>query len=143
MQERHSGENIMQRMGKVIAIWKLDDKMTGVVTDNASNGTKALNAQRGILELNGLTCSAHSLQMSINKALCLKEIDDLCWKSGKLVAHFRHSTIASDKLSSKATRAAWLANRAPHAKLTDEMELYLPDARKTCQAPACYPKCTC
>ncbi|KAH6935576.1 hypothetical protein HPB50_006836 [Hyalomma asiaticum] len=99
MQERHTGENIMQRMAEVIAVWKLDGKVTAVVTDNASNGIKAVNALRGILEPNDVTCSAHSLHLSINKALSLKEIDDLCRKSGKLVAHFRHSTIASDELS--------------------------------------------
>ncbi|KAL1463969.1 hypothetical protein MTO96_043093, partial [Rhipicephalus appendiculatus] len=39
------------------------------------------------------------LHLSIKKALSHKEIDGLCQKSGKLVAHFRHSTIASDELS--------------------------------------------
>lgn len=99
MHERHTGENTMQRMAEVIVVWKLDGKVTAVVTDNASNGIKAVNALRGILELNDVTCSAHSLPLSINKALSLKEIDELCRKSGKLVAHFRHSTIARDELS--------------------------------------------
>ncbi|XP_037503192.2 E3 SUMO-protein ligase ZBED1-like, partial [Rhipicephalus sanguineus] len=99
MQERHTGENIMQRMQEVIAVWKLDGKVTAVVTDNASNGIKAVNALRGILEPNDVTCSAHSLHLSIKKALSDKEIDGLCQKSGKLVAHFRHSTIASDQLT--------------------------------------------
>ncbi|KAH8031898.1 hypothetical protein HPB51_021540 [Rhipicephalus microplus] len=132
----------MQRMTEVIVVWKLDGKVTAVVTDNASNGIKAVNALRGILELNDVTCSAHSLHLSINKALSLKEIDELCRKSGKLVAHFRHSTIARDELS-RRLRAARLANRAPHAKLNAEMELYLPDARKACHTPVCHPKCTC
>ncbi|KAH7963480.1 hypothetical protein HPB52_021247 [Rhipicephalus sanguineus] len=99
MQERHRGENIMQRMQEVIAVWKLDGKVTAVVTDNASNGIKAVNALRDILEPNDVTCSAHSLHLSIKKALSDKEIDGLCQKSGKLVAHFRHSTIASDQLT--------------------------------------------
>ncbi|XP_072140743.1 E3 SUMO-protein ligase ZBED1-like [Dermacentor andersoni] len=44
MQERHTGENIMQRMQEVISAWKLDGKVTAVVTDNASNGINAVNA---------------------------------------------------------------------------------------------------
>ncbi|XP_037505931.1 E3 SUMO-protein ligase ZBED1 [Rhipicephalus sanguineus] len=86
MQERHTGENIMQRMQEVIAVWKLDGKVTAVVTDNASNGIKAVNAL---------------LHLSIKKALSDKEINGLCQKSGKLVAHFRHSTIASDQLTGR------------------------------------------
>ncbi|XP_070382769.1 E3 SUMO-protein ligase ZBED1-like [Dermacentor albipictus] len=99
MQERHTGENITQRMQEVISAWKLDGKVTAVVTDNASNGINAVNALQGILEPNDVTCSAHSLHLSIKKALSNKEIDGLCQKSGRLVAHFRHSTVASDELS--------------------------------------------
>ncbi|KAH7951110.1 hypothetical protein HPB52_004741 [Rhipicephalus sanguineus] len=89
----------MQRMQEVIAVWKLDGKVTAVVTDNASNGIKAVNALRDILEPNDVTCSAHILYLSIKQALSDKEINGLCQKSGKLVAHFRHSTIASDQLT--------------------------------------------
>ncbi|KAH7983508.1 hypothetical protein HPB52_012383 [Rhipicephalus sanguineus] len=77
MQERHTGENIMQRMQEVIAVWKLDGKP------------------------NDVNCYAHSLHLSIKKALSDKEINGLCQKSGKLVAHFRHSTIASDQLTGR------------------------------------------
>ncbi|KAH7958664.1 hypothetical protein HPB49_004079 [Dermacentor silvarum] len=99
MPERHTGENITQRMQDVISGWKLDGKVTAVVTDNAPNGINAVNALEGILETNDVTCSAHSLHLSIKKALSKKEIKELCQKSGRLVAHFRHSTIASDELS--------------------------------------------
>ncbi|KAH7969549.1 hypothetical protein HPB52_019377 [Rhipicephalus sanguineus] len=99
MQERNTGENIMQRIQEVIAVWKLDGKVTAVVIDNASNGIKAVNALRDILEPNDVTCSAHSPHLSIKKALSDKEIDGLCQKTGKLVADFRHSTIASDQLT--------------------------------------------
>ncbi|XP_070385732.1 E3 SUMO-protein ligase ZBED1-like [Dermacentor albipictus] len=99
MQERHTGENITQRMQEVISAWNLDGKVTAVVTDNASNGINAVNALQGILEPNDVTCSAHSLHLSIKKALANTEINDLCQKSGRLVAHFRHSTVASDELS--------------------------------------------
>ncbi|KAL1437650.1 hypothetical protein MTO96_041585 [Rhipicephalus appendiculatus] len=86
-------------MEEVIAVWKLDGKVTAAVTDNTSNGIKTVNALRCILEPNDVTCSAHSLHLSIKKAHSHKEIDGLCQNSGKLVAHFRHSTIASDVLS--------------------------------------------
>ncbi|KAL1460422.1 hypothetical protein MTO96_043297 [Rhipicephalus appendiculatus] len=91
----------MQRMEEVIAVWKLDGKVTAVVTDNASNGIKAVNALRAILEPNHVSSSAHSLHLNIKKADSHQEIDGLCQKSGKLVAQFRHSTVTSDVLSGR------------------------------------------
>lgn len=101
MEERHTGENIMQRMQEVITGWKLDGKVTAVVTDNASNGINAVNALPCVLEPNDLTCSAHTLHLSIKKALTNKDIDALCQKSGRLVAYFKHSTVATEELSRK------------------------------------------
>ena len=54
-----------------------------------------------IQEQDGLTCAAHTLQLVVNEVLAYPEIQEICQKAGKLVAHFRHSNVATTALQSK------------------------------------------
>ncbi|XP_040065274.1 E3 SUMO-protein ligase ZBED1-like [Ixodes scapularis] len=111
MDQRHTAENLMMRMQQVISYWNLDCKVTAVVTDNAVNGTNAVEGLPSLLESRDLTCSAHSLHLSVNKGMNIHEIESLCRKAGKLVAHFKHSTIASDGLSRRQEQLGLLPER--------------------------------
>ncbi|KAL4089311.1 hypothetical protein QTP88_024365 [Uroleucon formosanum] len=48
-----------------------------------------------------VTCAAHSLQLSINKALREDSISEILDQSSKLVGHFKHSNLAKQSLLNK------------------------------------------
>lgn len=111
MEERHTAANLCDIMQNILTEWGINDKTTAIITDNAANVTNAVADIDCIEEKSGLTCAAHSLQLAANKALALEPIADICQKAAKLVAHFRHSSIASAALEKKQEQLGLAKNK--------------------------------
>lgn len=70
MEERHTALNIADKLENVFFSWEIKDKVTTVITDNAKNVVNAVQLLSNTTNNNisDVTCAAHSLQLSINKA---------------------------------------------------------------------------
>lgn len=99
MEERHTAQHLASKLQSIIEEWDLTGKVTAIVTDNASNILAALRLLNDIVtETEGVTCAAHSLQLSIYKGLQIYEIDRIICKASKIISHFRHSNVAANAL---------------------------------------------
>lgn len=58
-------------------------------------------------ETGGLTCGAYSLQLSIYKGLQIYDNDNIICKPSKIVAHFRHSNVATNALEKAQEQAQY------------------------------------
>lgn len=87
----HTGQNISLVLNASKSLWNLDNKIVGIVTDNASNITNAV-----LLSNNELVrCHAHTLQLCIKDSLASQsEIEKTLTKCRRLVAHFKHSSVS-------------------------------------------------
>ena len=61
----HSAYEIRDHLFDLLNEWELSSKITVIVTDNAFNMKKACN----YMEIERISCSAHTLQLSIGKGL--------------------------------------------------------------------------
>jgi len=100
MEERHTALNIADKLENVFSNWEIKDKVTTVITDNAKNVVNAVQLLSNTTNNNisDVTCAAHSLQLSINKALKEDTISEILNQSSKLVGHFKHSNLAKQSL---------------------------------------------
>ncbi|XP_026828422.1 zinc finger BED domain-containing protein 1 [Ooceraea biroi] len=99
MEECHTAQHLSSKLQFIIREWNLIGKVTAIVTDNASNILAALRLMNNIIEeTEDVTCSAHSLQLSIYKGLQIDDINCIINKASKIVAHFKHSTVATNAL---------------------------------------------
>jgi zinc finger BED domain-containing protein 1 (E3 SUMO-protein ligase ZBED1) len=87
VEERHYSENCAEHFSTVARSWNVYEKVTTFGTDNARNMTAAL----GMLPFQSMPCAAHSLQLSVNKAVAESGVDGLLAKCRKIVGHFKHS----------------------------------------------------
>ena len=101
--ERHTAENLsgLLRVSEIINEFGLQGNLTTIVTDNAANALHSVELMEGIEETIDAQCAAHTLQLAVNDGLKLKPIKDLCTKASKMVAHFKHSNVASYALEEK------------------------------------------
>lgn len=76
--------------------WNLSDKKLYVVTDNATDIQSAFKQVDGMTHI---PCVAHTLQLSIKKALLVTEIAALRTKCRAIAAHFRQSSKAKHMLN--------------------------------------------
>lgn len=97
--ERHTSENLAEALQQIISDWKLDEKVTAVVHDNAANIVNACSTLQAIDE--NISCFAHSLQLVVGKALDIAEVKNLVNKCSSVVGHFKHSTVACNALKLK------------------------------------------
>lgn len=100
LSERHTAANLTDKLENIMEHWQLNGKVTAVVTDNAQAAQNAVR-DLDVCFNTGVTCAAHSLQLCINKALKYEDGADLCEKASKIVAHFRHSNVATTALEKK------------------------------------------
>lgn len=100
MSERHTAENLTERMENIISNWSLDNKVSAVVHDNAAN----IVASMRDFSMDSVTCSAHNLQLSINKGLHDKSISEIVSKASAVVGHFNHSTKAVGELEKRQSQ---------------------------------------
>ena len=94
--ELHTGETIATTLRSCLTEWNiLFEKISCFITDNGANVKKGIN----ILEADNKFCAAHTLQLVVNAALtCNATLIGCIGTVRKIVAHFRHSTSASDEL---------------------------------------------
>lgn len=97
MTERHTAENLSERIESMIVNWSLQNRVPAIVHDNAAN---IVAAMRGI-NIDSVTCSAHNLQLGINKGLQDENISEIVSKASAVVGHFNHSTKAATELEKK------------------------------------------
>jgi len=92
--ERHTAENLRDKLIRVICDWKLDGKVVSVCTDNAANITAAVK----LAKLKHLPCFAHTLNLVVEKGVATLAAIQLKVKA--IVGYFHCSTVAAEKLRS-------------------------------------------
>ncbi|CAG9829737.1 unnamed protein product [Diabrotica balteata] len=94
----HTGENISLMLGDIFHHWKIENKIIAVVSDNGANIKSAIS---NYLQIFHLPCVAHTLNLIVTKSLTdVAELNDILKKCRALVNHFKHSSLACDKLRS-------------------------------------------
>ncbi|XP_072400908.1 E3 SUMO-protein ligase ZBED1-like [Diabrotica undecimpunctata] len=85
-------------LGDIFKHWKIENKIIAVVSDNGSNIKSAIS---NYLQIFHLPCVAHTLNLIVTKSLTdVAELNDILKKCRALVNHFKHSSLACDKLRS-------------------------------------------
>jgi hypothetical protein len=96
LSDRHPGANIAEELASVINEWNINDKIITIISDNGANVKNAITDH---LRKDHHPCVAHTLNLSIKEALngnaMLKLLISKC---KALVAHFKHSALATYKL---------------------------------------------
>jgi hypothetical protein len=89
MPERHTADNLADKLKSIVSEFHLCGKITDVVHDNARNMVSAGNKSQ---EWDDAGCFAHTLQLCIQPVLELPSVSKLISCARKLVGHFKHST---------------------------------------------------
>jgi len=89
MLERHTGENLANRLKDSVREFNLEGKVDTCVYDNARNMDCAGNMCD---EWGNLGCFGHTLQLCLKPAMELTAVSKMAAKCRKLVGHFKHST---------------------------------------------------
>ena len=92
--ERHYTAACADDFGAVSKHWGIYDKVTTFATDNARNVTVAVS----LLPFEHMPCTAHTLQLSVNKAINEAGVEALLSKCRKIVGHFKHSPANTTEL---------------------------------------------
>ncbi|XP_037294153.1 zinc finger BED domain-containing protein 4-like [Manduca sexta] len=92
----HNADNIASVLDGVLQEWRCRNKVVALVTDNAATMIKVAD----ILKIRHVPCFAHSLNLVIKEVLAEPGLKQLIEKCSMIVSHFKHSTLASDKLRS-------------------------------------------
>ena len=93
----HTGNNLSTYFVAATGKWEIDNKINPIVTDNASNITNAV-------EFSGyesLRCAGHTLNLCVNDIIDNEKypkIEALLIKCRKIVAHFKRSAKAQNKM---------------------------------------------
>lgn len=87
MDERHFAEAVAEHITSAIQTWGIGEKVSTIGSDNARNMTAAI--RKMAYEL--MPCGAHTLQLSLKKALDEAAVSPLLAKCRKIVGHFKHS----------------------------------------------------
>ena len=96
LEKRHTAKNLQKAMDKSLADWKIEEKVTGVVHDNAGNITLAVKNSEFAEE--SVSCSVHTLQLAVNTGLKKPTVKSLISKASKTVGHFKHSYLVTQAL---------------------------------------------
>ncbi|CAH0562957.1 unnamed protein product [Brassicogethes aeneus] len=98
LSERHTGQYIGESLKSLCEEWNIQlDKVTAVVTDNGSNMVKAVSEVFG--KNKSLPCFAHTLDLVASKIINETEsVKNVISKVKNIVAHFKHSVLAADKM---------------------------------------------
>ena len=99
--ERHTGENIANKLSEIGERYELNDKVSTVVHDHAANMMCALRMLHDRHGWESSPCAAHRLQLCLIPGLAITAIDRLVVAARKLVGHFKHSTLATQELEKR------------------------------------------
>lgn len=97
MTERHTADNLSERITGIIENWNVEGRVSAIVHDNAANIVAAMRN----VATESVTCSAHNLQLAIQKGLQDTLVTEIIAKASAVVGHFSHSTIAATELEKK------------------------------------------
>ena len=89
--QRHTAPALAQQLKNVAEQWQIEDKISVVVNDNASNTKGVGNLAFGVPDVG---CAAHPLQLAVNTGLN-RSIRKVVAGANRLFGHFKHSTIAT------------------------------------------------
>ena len=98
MPERHTGQNITEKLMAIVDKWGISEKISVVVHDQASNMENSSGILKDIQGWHGMKCSRHCLQLCIITGLSIHAIERLTEAASKLVGHFKHSIVANEEL---------------------------------------------
>ncbi|XP_025070967.1 zinc finger BED domain-containing protein 1 [Alligator sinensis] len=96
-EERHYAEACAERFLDVTKEWNIQEKVTTISTDRASNMIAATSR----LPFEHMTCIAHSLQRSITVALRAGGFENMLLKCRKILGCFKHSLANSAELKTQ------------------------------------------
>lgn len=97
MEGSHTADNLATSLVEMCNAWDLEGRTTSITRDNASNIVNAVGLI-DFVEFN-VSCAAHLLQLCVNDALNKNSVFmAACKKAKKVVAHFHHSTKATEAL---------------------------------------------
>ena len=89
----HTSENLAQELLDCFKEFEIEDKVNYIVTDNASNITKAASQLK-----THHPCLAHTLNLAVKDALKETETQKIIAKVKSIVKHFKHSSKQVGKL---------------------------------------------
>ena len=98
MPECHTEVNTAERLRLAAEEWKIIDRVSCLVDDNASNVTLKASNMEG---WGHFGCFAHTLQLCVQYGLNDSAISRLTAQCRKLVSHFNHSVVATTALKEK------------------------------------------
>lgn len=103
LNERHTSQNLKEILLKIVDSWNISkDSIVVVVTDNASNITRAVTEAFGAEKQLG--CYAHTLNLVVSKVLTENETAKrLCKEIKSVVTTFKRSVPLSDELAQNST----------------------------------------
>lgn len=85
--EKHTGQQCTREFLQTADEWEISDKIVGICTDNGRN--IVMGVENSLFE--NFRCAAHTLQLSVGKALKDANINDLLAKCRSIVGHFKRS----------------------------------------------------
>lgn len=92
--ESHTAAHLATTLNTILGEWKIRDKIVAIVTDNATNMLKMCE----LLEIRNMPCFAHTLNLTVQDALAVEELEAIIEKCKKLVKFFKKSTLATNAL---------------------------------------------
>jgi len=90
--ERHTGDNLSEKLMTIVRNWNITHKVTVIVSDNAANITNAIQKTR----YRQVSCFAHTLNLAVQNGL--KDISSVTLKVKSIVEYFKRSHHALAKL---------------------------------------------
>ncbi|KAL7882925.1 hypothetical protein SRHO_G00005830 [Serrasalmus rhombeus] len=99
MLDRHTADNLADKLNDVVETWGLSGRVTACVHDNARNIVQANNPTR--VSWKSVACFAHMLNLAVNDGFAAAGVSRAIVAAGRLVKHFHHSTIATKALEEK------------------------------------------
>lgn len=90
----HTAANIASELEEILNRWNIREKVNFTVTDYATNMIKGIKEFLGIKHFG---CFAHTLNLLVDDALIDQE--KLIDKIKKIVAHFKRSSLSSERLA--------------------------------------------
>jgi len=117
MTERHTGQNLKNRLLETLNHWGIINKTVSIAHDNAANivcAMKLLKDEPGAKDIDGVHCFAHTMQCSINAGLQIDHIKLILDTCKSIVSHFKHSNVAYDAYRNAQNTSD---NHAPKRKL--------------------------
>lgn len=117
--ETHTSLHIGNALDAIIECWKIEKKVTSIVTDNASNMVAAIPLiENGGIAIKHVPCLAHTLNIIVKRALGQNDtIHVIREKSRKIVTFFKSSCTAKEKLQEMQKLL-----KKPEHKLVQEVE---------------------